>query len=235
MNELSGEIEPHYDIIIFDCDGVLLDSNNLKIDAFRRTLEIHGFAPDVVAAASLWQSQAFGTPRHRLFAEVLAGCFGRPPIGTDLHRLLADFGKMCASGYLSVEETPGLRGALSALVKRARLFIVSGSDETELRTVFQQRDLSSYFESIFGSPGSKIENIGRVKQSCLEAGWEAEGGFLFVGDAVADMEAAKATGCDFVFMAPFSTVKSKMLELAEAQGFQVIENVGDLIPLRGRG
>jgi hypothetical protein len=92
---------PDHDVIIFDCDGVLLDSNLLKIDAFRKTLELNGFAPEVVAAGSLWQTKSFGLSRYRLFAEMLDGRFGKPP-EVGLEKLLDDFGLLCASGYLSV-------------------------------------------------------------------------------------------------------------------------------------
>ncbi len=227
MNGMETPWRLDHEVVVFDCDGVLLDSNGLKIDAFRQTLELNSFAPELVAAGSIWQSKSFGTSRYRLFAEMLGGRFGEPP-EVSLEKLLDDFGRLCAAGYLAVPETPKLRSALSVLSRHSKLYVASGSDEAELRSVFQRRSLAAFFDEIYGSPPSKIDSIHRVKSAFMSAGGNPDARMLFVGDALADLEAAQATGCDFVFMAPYSTVRSVMLERATRDGFPVIENIGQL-------
>jgi phosphoglycolate phosphatase-like HAD superfamily hydrolase len=216
-----------YEAFIFDCDGVLLDSNGLKIRAFRRVLELNGFPPDAVKAGSDWQSTSFGTSRYRLFAEMLSGRFGPAPKVT-LEHLLADFGAECAKGYLAVPETPAIRSVLPILAAQARLYVVSGSDELELREVFRRRDLAQYFSNIFGSPRTKIENVARVMNDYMNLAGHKPAKVLFVGDAVADLEAADATGCNFAFMEQYSTVKTVMLDRAKSDGFHVIRDIGAL-------
>jgi phosphoglycolate phosphatase-like HAD superfamily hydrolase len=123
---------------------------------------------------------------------------------------------------------------LFTLLQHAKLYVASGSDEAELRSVFQRRDLAGFFNGIFGSPPTKIESIHRVKAAFTSFAGAAEFRMLFVGDAVADLEAAQTTGCDFVFMAPYSTVSAAMFEHAAHDGFPVIENVGQLAELCGK-
>jgi phosphoglycolate phosphatase-like HAD superfamily hydrolase len=224
---MSSDRISSYEAFIFDCDGVLLDSNDLKIQAFRRVLELNGFRPEVIAAGSDWQSRSFGTSRYRLFAELLSGRFGPPPPVT-LERLLADFGTECAEGYLAVPETAAIRSVLPILAARARLYVVSGSDELELREVFRRRDLTHYFIDIFGSPRSKIENVERAMQDYLAFAGQKPAKVLFVGDAIADLEAANATGCHFAFMEQYSTVRRMMFDRAQVEGFRVIRDIGEL-------
>jgi phosphoglycolate phosphatase-like HAD superfamily hydrolase len=220
--------DKHSTAVIFDCDGVLLDSNQLKINAFRQTLTINGFDEQAIAAASVWQSKSFGMSRYHLFKEMMNGRFGVPPEVT-VERLLADFGDLCAEGYLAVPEVPGLRETLLALAGYANLYVVSGSDQEELRSIFHRRNLAEHFVSVFGSPRTKIENIDLVLKSHHEAFGVMPRNVLFVGDAVADLDAAVATGCSFAFMAPYSTVKDVMLHRAKEEGFPVIQDLRELM------
>lgn len=222
-----------YDVIIFDCDGVLLDSNSLKIDAFREVLVRAGFSDDAVAAGSAWQSTSFGTSRYRLFQEMLSGRFGPPP-DVSQEALLADFGAACTEGYMRVEETPGLRPALEVLGLAAALYVASGSDEAELRGVMARRGLDSPFRAVFGSPATKVQNIGRVRDAFAADAGRQPGATLFIGDAIADLEAAEAAGCDFVFMSSYSTVGALMARRVEEAGWPTILSVAELPGLLAR-
>ena len=53
-----------YEIIILDCDGVIFDSNHLKLDAFRDALS--KFHKDTVDDFIKYFKNNFGTSRHHL-------------------------------------------------------------------------------------------------------------------------------------------------------------------------
>lgn len=212
-----------YDVIVFDCDGVLLDSNDLKTRTFANVLRAHGFSDDQVAAFTDYQRRNFGTSRYRLFQAVVDGEFGAADHVT-LDQLIDDFGVQCSAGYLEQPETPGLADALDRAAAGGRLlYIVSGSDEAELRSVFDQRGLSGRFTAIYGSPTTKIDNMRRVL-----ADRPAGDRVLFIGDADADMRAAESVGADFLFMAGFSTVRDTLEPAARAADWHVIENLQEL-------
>jgi phosphoglycolate phosphatase-like HAD superfamily hydrolase len=215
-----------YDAIVFDCDGVLLDSNLLKIESFRSTLRAHAFDDATVEAFSKFQTTNFGMSRHRLFDELLTGRFGSGPVVTK-QILLDTFGVQTSEGYLTVAEAPKLHELLTALSAAVPLFVVSGSDEEELRLVFEKRGLTRYFREIFGSPATKLDNLRRVGQLLNKP---AEPRLLFVGDAEADADAAQAYGADFLFAAKYSTVRGRMEERARQQGFDTVETISELLP-----
>jgi phosphoglycolate phosphatase-like HAD superfamily hydrolase len=217
-----------FDAVVFDCDGVLLDSNALKVSAFRKVVAQAGFAPPVVDAFSQFQANNFGTSRHRLFDMLLAGEFG-PVAAVTRDQLLLSFGECCASGYIEVAETEGMQELLNALRAAVPLYIVSGSDEDELCTVMRSRGLADRFFQVFGSPANKIENLARVRAD-LGARGRAADKLVFIGDAEADLKAAKAVGATFVFMSRHSLVREQLEPRALAGEFAMIECLADLLP-----
>ncbi len=212
-----------YDVIVFDCDGVILDSNDFKSEVFRQVLAAHDFPPSEIEAFSIFQKNNFGTSRYRLFQALVDGQFG-PCRDVTCDALLTAFGEMCLVGYLEQAETPGLRSSLDlALMDGRALYIVSGSDEGELRHVLNARGLGAYFKAIYGSPRTKGENMQIIK-----AMHPPKTRYLFVGDAEADMAAAEGAGADFVFMARYSKVKDSLEAKARAAGYPVINDLGML-------
>lgn len=219
----DGAALDDYDVVVFDCDGVLLDSNALKSQAFRKVLEQHGYAEDEISAFIEFQRRNFGTSRYRLFEAVAAGQFG-PIRGIPCDQLVADFGVLCRTGYLEQPETPGMRDALVRAGADGRtLYVVSGSDQAELIEVLTERGFASDFAQIFGSPTTKVDNMRKVRALHADAAR-----VLFVGDAEADMNAALETGADFLFMAAFSTVRPTLEKRAREAGCVVIEDLREL-------
>lgn len=221
----EGDLVKGYDVVVFDCDGVLLDSNNLKTVVFQKVLAHHGFEADEIARFRDYQVRNFGVSRYRLFDAVVEGRFGEAR-DVSLERLLEDFGRLCRTGYLEQPETAGMREALARAGADGRpLYVVSGSDEAELRDVLHQRRLAASFSNIYGSPATKIENLDRVRAHRRAQGAPEGERMLFVGDAEADMLAATAAGADFVFMAGYSTVRPSLEPQARAGGCVVIEDL----------
>ena len=152
---------PNWDVIAFDCDGVLLDSNGMKSAAFRATLASAGVAADTAEAFCEHQVRHFGTSRHRLFTDLLAGRFGACPDGLTLEALLQAFGQASRDGYRRVTPTRGAEALLQALSGRM-LYVASGSDERELRQEFDARGWSPHFRAVLGSPRPKVDLLGEV-------------------------------------------------------------------------
>ena len=210
-----------YDAVIFDCDGVLLDSNRLKVDAFQEVALASGFDETTVREFSTWQSKNFGTSRYRAFERLLSGDFGHVPASATLDGLLSAFGDRVSGGYLYVAEASGLRDLLQML-EGLPLYVASGSDEQELRAVLRARGLASYFCEVYGSPTPKS----RIVNQILECSTSTRA--IFVGDAHADADAAQGNSIDFVFVNALSTVGASMSVRAKAEGFAEFEGLDDL-------
>lgn len=189
-----------YKTLVFDCDGVVLNSNKVKTEAFFNAALPYGAA----AAQQLvdYHVARGGISRYKKFAwfieQVVAG-----QAGPNLDELLARYAQEVHSGLLTCEVAPGL-AALREQTAQATWLIASGGDEQELRRVFAVRGLADYFNGgIFGSPDSKEHilarelGLGNIQQPAL-----------MLGDSQYDYTAANAVGLDFLFISAWSELQN---------------------------
>lgn len=214
--------------VIFDCDGVLLDSNRLKVELFRATATETGFAPADVDRFSAFQAANFGTSRFRLFETLLRWDLEvRPAVTVD--ELVEHYAGLLADRYAASPETPGMREIVARLGDEMPLFVASGSAQEELRGVFAQRGDAGAFEDILGSPVKKDENVASIVATLQARDPSLPSDQIwFVGDAEADLAAATGNGLRFVYMDAFSTVQERMRGLAAEHGFPVIDDLRGL-------
>lgn len=216
---------PDHPVVIFDCDGVLLVSNRLKTRLFAEAARLAGFDPADVGRFTRYVAANFGTSRYRMFETLLSwqDVVVRPDV--DVAALVALYAERLYAEYVRCPTTPGMLAVLRELRDRGtRMFVVSGSDQQELRQVMAERGLGDYFEGIFGSPRSKTDNLIDVTTG-LGIATPVGHKMIFIGDAEADYKAANAVGARFIYMDHFSTAKSRMRELQIDQGFERIRDL----------
>ncbi len=208
-----------YDVIIFDCDGVILDSNNMKITAMRAALKTSEFPAELIEIALNAFKNNFGKSRSyhcQYFVETLQGLEGKK--AADLQEtILRHYSYAVENEYLQVAMTDGSLSLLESLNNKS-LYIASGSEQEQLIRIFKKRGLDHYFKAIVGSPETKSTNVKKIiKQHPNDKA-------LFIGDAVADYNAAVDNNIDFVFYSPYSNVTEKMLEMSKTHHFSVIHS-----------
>jgi phosphoglycolate phosphatase-like HAD superfamily hydrolase len=206
--------------IIFDCDGVLFDTNAAKSSAFAATLS--AYPAESVAQFIRYHQEHGGVSRYRKFATFFDEILGRPPQEGELEELLADFGRRCEAIYQPSTMTPGCLETLRALSATSRLYVASGGKEEELNRAFQACDLDRYFHRILGSPKTKEECVTEI---LAEAPPHP---MTFVGDAEADHRAASAAGIPFIFMSRYAENRERLMELASRENFPVIDTLSEL-------
>lgn len=186
--------------LIFDCDGVVLDSNRIKTEAFRTAAQPYGEA----AAQALVEYHVGngGVSRYAKFAHFLDSIVPEHAVvktGPDLKDLLATFADAVRAGLMSCPVAEGI-DLLRAATPQARWMIISGGDQAELRAIFAARDIARYFDGgIFGSPDTKDAILARE----IDAG-TIRCPAVFLGDSRLDYEAAIRAGLDFIFVADWS-------------------------------
>lgn len=185
-----------YQTLVFDCDGVVLDSNKVKTEAFYNAALPYGEA----AAQALvdYHVANGGISRYRkfeYFLDTLVARHARDIGGPGKQSLLDAYAEAVRHGLLNCAVTPGL-AQLREATPDARWLIISGGDQAELREVFAQRGLAQMFDGgIFGSPASKDE----ILADQLASG-NIRPRALFIGDSRYDHVASVAAGLDFLFV-----------------------------------
>ncbi len=215
-------VNPHaYRTLVFDCDGVILDSNRLKTQAFKRIAA--PFGDDIATSFVDFHLRNAGASRYRKFEYLLRDLLGEEPDAGRVARLAVQFANAIADGLLACKVASGLQLLREKLFQSAWM-VVSGSDQTELRSLFDRRHLSHYFDAgVFGSPDTKDIILGRG----LTAGTIMLPA-LYVGDSRYDYEAATRAGLDFVFASDWTEFVEWRSFVAK-HGIATIGRLGDLV------
>lgn len=209
-------------VVVFDCDGVIVDSNEIKTEGFARAVE--GYGPEAVDAFVAYHRAHGGLSRYRKFEHFFRTVVGIARYEDEMDRALVAFEAAVVSAMLDCPLVPGVLDLLRELSgERVPCFVVSGSDQAELRGILARRGLDVFFRGIFGSPASKAERVGVVLRSLAMSG---EGGILF-GDALIDMETAVEFGMTPVFVSGF-TLWAEGAEFCRVQGWPQIRDFTEL-------
>ena len=203
--------------IVFDCDGVILDSNSLKSDGFFHATQPYG--EDLARAFVEYHRSRGGVSRYAKFEYFLAELKPAERPGPGYDELLERYADYVSKGLRECAVAEGLAD-LAEQTKHSRWHIVSGGDQAELRTVMVERGIEPYFSGgIFGSPDTKTEILRREI-----ANGNIRLPAIFLGDSRLDWEAAEAMNLDFIFL-------SDMTEFSEWRSWvnaEAIDHVPNL-------
>jgi phosphoglycolate phosphatase len=177
--------------IIFDFDGVVLDSAEIKAQAFAEIYSDHG--KQWTEAILDYQRQHGGISRREKFAYFDMEILGRAPTQERLLSLSNRFTGIVLEKILVAPFIPGAREFLEAAWGSSRLFVVSGTPQDELIEIVRQRALNRYFEAIIGAPTTKLKAF----KSILEIGFRPET-VVAIGDSATECSAAREVGIPFL-------------------------------------
>lgn len=185
-------------IVFMDCDGVIFDTNALKCDAFRVALD--GYPRAEVEALVDYHRRTGGVSRYLKFEKFFREMHpGVPDEARAMKDALDRFAHHCEVGYSRMRPRPEAL-AFAELFGADRVYVVSGSDEAELRRVFERQELDHRFAAIHGSPTAKKVHL----RNLLDAHELTAKDALFIGDGWGDWDCAKALEVPFVFLAEMS-------------------------------
>ena len=177
--------------IIFDFDGVILESADIKTSAFR---ELFSGYPCEVEKIVEYHSENAGISRYVKFRHFYENMLKIHLSKEEELELGEKFSKIVLKKVL---EAPFVAGALEFLSGPNCLyhfFIASGTPEEELHRILRARNIDKYFKEAHGSPKEKPDIINDIlKRHCLKPKE-----VVYIGDAESDRRAAKETDVFFV-------------------------------------
>ncbi|MBI1911119.1 MAG: HAD family hydrolase [Deltaproteobacteria bacterium] len=177
--------------IVFDFDGVLVESADIKTQAFRKLFSSY---PDQVDEMVRYHLAHMGISRFqkfRHFYENILKSEYTPEMGQALGE------RFSCLVYEEVLKAPFVKGAAELLERHHReylMFIASGTPQQELADIVRARGLEGYFRGIWGSPRLKAE----ILTGILAGYGLCRKEVVFVGDAETDMQAAIDAGTHFI-------------------------------------
>lgn len=178
--------------MLLDFDGVIVDSVQLKINAFLTVYENE--APEKLAQVLAYQRLHGGVTRRVKFGHFERHLFGRSGDAAAVEELSAAYTALVHDAVLACPFVRGAEAFLRSAHDRIDLHVVSGTPQEELVDIIQRRGLSGYFRSVHGAPATKPEAFARI----LAQYHYAAGRTLAVGDAPTEYFAAVELGIAFL-------------------------------------
>lgn len=171
--------------ILWDFDGVLIDSNTVRENGFKKVLE--DYPINEVEQLLSFHRLNGGLSRYVKFKHFFEKIRGEELTDDELFVWANHFSKimkdLLVNSDLLINETNDF---IRKRHKEFEMHIVSGSDQSELRFLCERLGLSSHFITINGSPTPKDQ---LVKHLLDKFGYNPID-CLLIGDSINDCEAA---------------------------------------------
>jgi phosphoglycolate phosphatase-like HAD superfamily hydrolase len=184
--------------VVFDFDGVLVDSNKVKHRAYFELFEPLGPEASTLVAEVL--ARGGERDRYDVLRAIVrraseAGLMAPAEAHEALVKRYADaYNEICEEHVATCAEIPGASVTLPRLAERYALYINSSTPDDPLSRIVARRGWTLYFRGVYGSASGKADNLARVAR--LEGIDPGEG--VFVGDSEVDQRAAGAQGWHFI-------------------------------------
>lgn len=178
--------------IIFDFDGVILDSVPVKTEAFRKLFE--EFPQNKIKELIKYHNLNGGKSRYikikYFFNELMNESISEDKIFEYANRY-SELTKeeLCQKKYIIFDTQKFIKNNY----KKYNMHIASGTDEKDLKYICNKLELTDYFISIDGSPIIKSEIVKNIILSNQYKNNET----ILIGDSINDYEAANKNNIGF--------------------------------------
>ncbi len=181
------------ELLVFDFDGVLADSVEIKTDAFAEIYK--PFGENIVAKVVDYHRRNGGMSRFDKFKHYHSSYLDLQLSDYQLLKLSEQFSALVVNAVIASNEVPGANNFLQyQCLNNKKCIIISATPQKEICQIIDKRGMTKYFNGIYGSPSSKYDNL-ILALSNSEVSYKD---VVFFGDAKSDLQAADTLQIDFV-------------------------------------
>jgi phosphoglycolate phosphatase-like HAD superfamily hydrolase len=205
--------------IIFDFDGVIVESVNIKKTAFGEMYRGHG--NDVMYKVLAHHLSNGGMSRFEKFRLYHKEFLGIDLTESKLADLCDQFSHLVLDKVIAASYVRGAYEFLSEYHNTYDFYISTGTPEAEIIRILKAKHIEGFFKGVFGSPEKKSKHVRRI----LSNGEYKKKEVIFVGDSPSDRDAAR--NYNILFIARL-TGENSQLE-SEKMTIPDFENFGEQI------
>jgi beta-phosphoglucomutase-like phosphatase (HAD superfamily) len=170
--------------VIFDFDGVILESVDVKGWAFQQLFKNY---PEHSERILAFHYDNGGLSRVHKIKYILNDILSLPSGDDIVESYCRQFSELVFNRVIDSPFVPGALEALKGFYGSIFMFIVSGTPHEEINRIIDCKELRKYFKAVYGSPITKNVWLATIL---------ADNGFipnevLWVGDALSDWRAAR--------------------------------------------
>lgn len=203
--------------IIFDYDGVIAESVNVKTEAFAELYKPYGI--DIVQKVIDHHEANGGVSRFEKF-KIYHKNYLREDIDQHEIDVLANkFSKLVLQKVIDSPYVTGVYDFISSNYQNYDFHISTGTPTDEIETILKKKSLRKFFNHVYGSPDKKDLHVKKI----LKTHGYKKSEVVFIGDALSDRDAARNN--DIFFIGRHTTVKEIKKEKLLINDFSEIENI----------
>tara|TARA_B100001093_G_C26847679_1_gene1023663 strand:+ start:767 stop:1429 length:663 start_codon:yes stop_codon:yes gene_type:complete len=195
--------------IIFDFDGVIINSHKIKTQAFYEIFKSYG--KNYGLLAKKFHLNNTGKSRYFKFQFILNNILKLKVTKRMIMNLDKEFDQFVKRKIIMMSPSCHLIRFLRNNRSSANIYISTGTPQKKIISILKEKKLLKYFKKVYGSPKSKIEHIREIKRNKKKC--------IFIGDSFEDYKAAKYTGTSF-----FLKINSENLLLRKEKNLETINS-----------
>ena len=203
--------------LIFDFDGVILDSVNIKTYSFQEMYSHYGI--NVTKKVKNFHLDNGGMSRFKKFKYYEEVILKKKCTNNKINILSKEFESKVKHKIIKAPYINGAKRFLGNNYKKYKFFISTGTPQKEINEIVLEKKIKHLFKGVYGSPESKISHI---KKIIKKYNFNKEE-ILFVGDSKNDYEAASSQKINFVAVGKDLFFKRKGIDiikdLSELKGY----------------
>tara|TARA_B110000503_G_C7128643_1_gene405827 strand:- start:1104 stop:1748 length:645 start_codon:yes stop_codon:yes gene_type:complete len=202
--------------IIFDYDGVIAESVNVKTLAFAELYKPYG--SDIVQKVIKHHEANGGISRYEKFK-----IYHKKYLREDIDQLKIEdlankFSNLVLQKVIDSSYVTGVYDFISSNYQKYDFHISTGTPTGEIETILKRKSLRKFFKEVYGSPEKKDLHIKKI----LKIRGYKNSEVVFIGDALSDRDAAKNN--HIYFIGRYTTVEEIKKEKFLINDFSEIEN-----------
>ena len=181
-----------FDGFFFDFDGVIVESNEIKDEAFR---EIFKRNPETFDTAWFYHKRHNTIPRGEKFKFYCKEIRKLDDYERQSEILASEFRSVTLERIILCPEIPGAKRFLDVIKNTNKpAWISSATPTTDLEEIVERRHLTKYFKKVLGAPTIKENNL----KDFIEINRFDPEKVCYFGDSIEDYKAAKSQNATFV-------------------------------------
>jgi len=206
-------------VIIFDFDGVIADSVDIKTKAFAKLFKDKG--KEIVNRVVSYHLAHTGISRYEKFHYIYKEILHNPLSKRMLKTLCRRFEDLVIDSVIKAPYIRGTREFLQNFVSRYRYFIVSATPQKEIEKIVRRRNIGALFGAIYGAPIKKSDAVRSIRKREKIKVTEV----LYVGDALSDYRAAKDNSVKFVAVVQSKDSSLKNIDCPKIRNLTELDSV----------
>ena len=188
---------------IFDCDGVISDTNEIKSDAFKYVARKY-LSNEALIKLIEFHENNIGKSRWEKFNFLKVNGLN-DEFETDF--LCQEYAFYVENYMYKKPLVPYIKKYINSLEKNSEniIYIASGGESNQVKRLIKFHKINIMENNIFGSPTKKIDIVKTIKKKHVKSK------FILYGDSLYDSKCAALIEAKFIFISGYTNCEAKAI------------------------